>query len=499
MQRDPRRPAPLARQRQAGRNKVMSCCHPYLRDQHALSSVAQSGPRARRTLLLSRDRARGTLVALALSVALVDGCADSSAPSHPDYSAGVPQRTSLGARIEGLAAISDAQLKLLGLPEGSGVVVTYVCAAGPAHKAGLKPGDVIRVFAGTPVTDRPTFLQVLRGLEVGQRVEVEYWRAGQLSETALRLEGAALVYRRACEAGDAEACFSFGAMLTEGDSVVVNVPAAIKFLGRGCEGGAPAACVNLGIIYEHGTGDTPIRPQLAITSYERACSMGVMPGCFNLALYYRRHDATLEENERAAELFEQLCASDDAEACNEAAFIYRGRRGLIGDQQRSIALFRKACNLGQGRSCGVLERSLRDDLENQGKADEWARACDSGELEACDRLAQAHAFGEGIGKDLKRALVLAQLACNGRVRGACHRWRRYQGNVCTWEFVVGDTVFSDGSPAQSAEECAQDAREHVVAACEAEQATVVAHPSAAYTGGRGGISHLSVSPRCGGA
>ncbi len=57
-------------------------------------------------------------------------------------------------------------------PRGLGVTVISVRAGGPAAKAGIKPGDIIRALSGSPVADVYVFRRLSRALIPGQKVNI---------------------------------------------------------------------------------------------------------------------------------------------------------------------------------------------------------------------------------------------------------------------------------------------------------------------------------------
>jgi S1-C subfamily serine protease len=79
-------------------------------------------------------------------------------------------RAALGARI-GTASGPD------GTPQGA--AVAGVTPGGPAERAGLRAGDIIRKLGPVPTPDAGTLLQALAAADPGQRVEVTIVRAGQ--------------------------------------------------------------------------------------------------------------------------------------------------------------------------------------------------------------------------------------------------------------------------------------------------------------------------------
>jgi serine protease Do len=64
-----------------------------------------------------------------------------------------------------------------------GALITEVAAGSPADKAGIKPGDVITKFADTEITSADDLIQAIHSSEIGQEVEITFWR-GNSQNTA---------------------------------------------------------------------------------------------------------------------------------------------------------------------------------------------------------------------------------------------------------------------------------------------------------------------------
>jgi serine protease Do len=73
------------------------------------------------------------------------------------------------------------------LAVNSGAFVTGVAANSPAATAGLRPGDVIVSFAGKDITNDTGYLDALHNSQVGQTVQIVYWRGKAKNNTAATL------------------------------------------------------------------------------------------------------------------------------------------------------------------------------------------------------------------------------------------------------------------------------------------------------------------------
>ncbi|MFL2099703.1 S1C family serine protease [Desemzia sp. FAM 23989] len=92
-------------------------------------------------------------------------------------------RPVLGISLLDLSQISEQQqTTVLQLPDdiNSGVVVAQVQSGSAAEQGGMEQYDVIVSFNGEEITDTIELRQAIYGTEVGQEVEIEVYRGGEL-------------------------------------------------------------------------------------------------------------------------------------------------------------------------------------------------------------------------------------------------------------------------------------------------------------------------------
>ena len=73
------------------------------------------------------------------------------------------------------------------LPVDTGVLITNVAADSPADRAGLEDGDVVVSFNGVQVTTAYEMVTGIHATEVGQTIEIVYWRGDQKQTTQVTL------------------------------------------------------------------------------------------------------------------------------------------------------------------------------------------------------------------------------------------------------------------------------------------------------------------------
>jgi S1-C subfamily serine protease len=68
-----------------------------------------------------------------------------------------------------------------------GALVTEVAAGSPADEAGIQAYDVITGFEGEEITSADDLIQAIHSYEIGQRVEITFWRGDSQSTTQATL------------------------------------------------------------------------------------------------------------------------------------------------------------------------------------------------------------------------------------------------------------------------------------------------------------------------
>jgi serine protease Do len=104
---------------------------------------------------------------------------------------GKVRRGKLGVQIQSLTADLASSFKL---PDSNGVLVSAVERGGPADKAGIQAGDVIRQYDGKTIEQAAELPRLVAGTKPGDSVRMEVWRQGatkQLQVTVGELPGEA--------------------------------------------------------------------------------------------------------------------------------------------------------------------------------------------------------------------------------------------------------------------------------------------------------------------
>jgi serine protease Do len=104
-------------------------------------------------------------------------------------------RGAIGIQMQ--TGATGATLRAMGATDGKGVVISKVTPPdGPAAKAGLKQGDVIREINGRKLSDALELSSVVAELTPGKTVTLKYLRDGKESTTQLTIDDRAKIVPR---------------------------------------------------------------------------------------------------------------------------------------------------------------------------------------------------------------------------------------------------------------------------------------------------------------
>lgn len=83
--------------------------------------------------------------------------------------------------------ITPLMARDFGMADTDGVVISEVSPNSPAHRAGLLPGDVVRTFAGKPISNVKDLDREISNIPVGTNAEVSIIRQGRTGRTTVQV------------------------------------------------------------------------------------------------------------------------------------------------------------------------------------------------------------------------------------------------------------------------------------------------------------------------
>jgi len=163
---------------------------------------------------------------------------------------------------------------------------------------------------------------------------------------------------------------------------------AADALEQACNGEDLTACNNLGRAFELGEGRAQSRPIAAIL-FEQACEGGIGDGCSNLGRLKLIANSQAVRRE-AESLQDRACDMGSLAGCTELASAMLKTRDEDDDPERVEALLRFSCDGGYDDGCSALGKFLlpweRGEASRGEGLDLLDRRCKSGSVNACIEL-----------------------------------------------------------------------------------------------------------------
>ena len=257
---------------------------------------------------------------------------------------------------------------------------------------------------------------------------------------------AELIYRKACDAWEASACYRLGRLLQglrAGDpaQIAADNRAAASMIVRGCQLGSLESC---DAHADDLAGTTMGKPDRVASEKVRrkTCDAGWPASCRALASLLLGTDRTPAEQEEGLALRDRKCRAGDEFMCSDAEYHWRTTEGPTS--ARAATYLSLGCDAGDGWACANLAiAAMRQDPPDRaaalalfdracptiGSACEDAASlreepqltadCGRGAQDACITLGNRMAEHNGPLLNKPRALELLGAACDANARAGC--------------------------------------------------------------------------------
>lgn len=200
---------------------------------------------------------------------------------------------------------------------------------------------------------------------------------------------ASACFRRAGEAGEAEALYSLGLLSKEsGDEG--GMAEAVLWFERAVELGHDGAMNSLGMMFKQGRG-APQDDSRACACFERAADSGNFRAQNNLGLMYEEGRGVDRDFRRAVRWFRRAANQENPIARFNLARMYELGRGVAPSEEKAAAWYAAAAEQGDPESQTEMGRRLLQGkgVENDREAaiDWFRKAADQGYAPAIDQMA----------------------------------------------------------------------------------------------------------------
>ncbi len=160
---------------------------------------------------------------------------------------------------------------------------------------------------------------------------------------------------RRCRAAD---CTALGKRIVNGDFLKLRVDGVVtleatalaqRLFKRGCDANDAEAC------WELAASLNDARQEAVLL--EKSCKGGFAPGCAQLAMQLISGDGVKRNPGRAARLLQPLCEKGDGECCNSLGVLFATGDGVPRNKPRAIDAFSRACDVGDAMGCENVKRA----------------------------------------------------------------------------------------------------------------------------------------------
>ena len=254
---------------------------------------------------------------------------------------------------------------------------------------------------------------------------------------------AELIYRKACTAKDAGACYRLGRLLQglrndDPEQAAADARAAAMMIVRGCTLGSLESCDAQADDIAEGVVAEP-DPAAAEKLRRKNCTAGWRASCRTLASALLGSDRSDAEQGEALALLDRQCRAGDEAACSNAELHWRNAEGPASTQARTYLSL--GCDAGDGwacsnialavlrqdppdraaalalfdRACPTMGRAC-EDAANLREEPRLTADCERGVRAACIKLGTLMAAQNGPLENKPRALELLGAACEADAR-----------------------------------------------------------------------------------
>jgi TPR repeat protein len=196
-------------------------------------------------------------------------------------------------------------------------------------------------------------------------------------------------YRKAADAGNAQAMHNLGYMYHRGQGVTQDYAEAAYWYRKAADAGNSDGMTNLGWIYKDGLGMTQDYAKAAYW-YRKAADAGNAQAMYNLGHMYRDGLGVTQDYAKAAYWYRKAADAGNEWGMGHLGVMYRDGRGVTQDYAKAAYWYRKAADAGNEyamMNLGWMYDNGKGMTQDYAKAAYWYRkAADAGNEYAIKRL-----------------------------------------------------------------------------------------------------------------
>ncbi len=218
-------------------------------------------------------------------------------------------------------------------------------------------------------------------------------------------------HEAACDAGNAESCFTAGNAHGLARLGAVKDPVkGLGYLTRACKAGHGQACELAGLA------------KVAVANLPAAlaakCDSGDAKACSTLGMQYwlGNESITQRDPDKARALLKTGCDAGDAESCMLLGRTWE--KAEEPDPTKAVAMYEKACAAGGTTACRLAGK-VYFDRKDAKAALLLPKACAGGDMDGCALAGLLYRGGFGVTADPRRSQAYLKKACDGGLKRVC--------------------------------------------------------------------------------
>lgn len=244
------------------------------------------------------------------------------------------------------------------------------------------------------------------------------WNIAQSYKSGENIEKQIQFSQKACDIGNTINACDFVAKLYQRYHGKEGAIKALAIQTKACNSGLTNSCYEVGLAYDKGEFVNHNKNK-AKEFYQKSCHNQNIEKCAKLGIPYVSQFSSIDVQIRANEGLEQACKSNDYWACFRLGNSYEDGLGVSKDRNVSKNYYQKACEGHYDTACYRLGGSFRFDKNYEQANKYFEVACENGIHEACSQLGRAYKLGEGVEKNIPKALEFYRKSCKGGGVVAC--------------------------------------------------------------------------------
>jgi hypothetical protein len=240
-------------------------------------------------------------------------------------------------------------------PLSNGVRVFRIAENGPAHRAGIRAGDIIKSYSGRAVN--PGLIGVedlVKGIletRPGSVVSIQILRDGDKQTLSVPVSS----LEKAAEQSDPDGQFALGLMYANGWGVVKDEAEAVKWFRKAAEQGHPSGQFALGRMYADSRGVDKNEAE-AVKWYRRAAEQDHLGGQVSLGLMYANGWGVIKDEAEAVKWYREAAEQGEPSGQVSLGLMYETGRGVENDYKQAVKWYRKAAEQGHVKAQAMLDK-----------------------------------------------------------------------------------------------------------------------------------------------